>query len=240
MSRYFIEIAYQGKNYSGLQVQQNAHSVQQAVEKALSILFQIRISTVGSSRTDAGVHAYQNFLHFDLESDIPPHFLYQINSILPGEVVVQGIYRVPPDGHARFHALSRSYEYNIYHQKNPFLKDSGYFYPYHLNMDLLQQAATFILSKSDFTSFSKRNAQVKTFQCQILHSFWQQEGEVLKFQIRANRFLRGMVRGLVGTQLKVGRGKISLEEFRDIFEKKDCTCADFSVPPQGLFLKSVS
>ena len=179
-------------------------------------------------------------MHFDLEKVIPRHFLYKINSILPADIVIQGLYLVSAEDHARYDAISRTYEYVIYHKKNPFLKDSGYFYPYSLNMEVMHQTAAYLKEVNDFTSFSKRNAQVKTYHCQILHSFWQQEGEVLKFKIKANRFLRGMVRGLVGTQLKAGRGIISFEEFRRIIENRDCTGADFSVPPQGLFLTNVT
>ncbi|RBL94049.1 tRNA pseudouridine(38-40) synthase TruA [Chitinophaga flava] len=239
MNRYFIEVAYKGEQYSGFQVQDNAHTVQAEVDKALSILFREKVESTGSSRTDAGVNALQNFLHFDTTLPLHPQFLYKINAILPDDVVLRGVYRVPEEAHSRFAALSRSYEYTLYTHKDPFMRDRGYFFPYKLDFDALQAAAGIIREYSDFTTFSKRNTQVKTFICAIEESYWTAAGERVVYNVTANRFLRGMVRGLVGTMLRVGRGKLSLDEFRAAIESRDCTKADFAVPPQGLFLMEV-
>lgn len=240
MNRYFIEVAYKGAAYSGFQVQENAHTVQAEVDRALSILFRETIVSTGSSRTDAGVNAYQNFLHFDTELPLHPQFIYKINAILPDDVVLNGVYAVPPDANSRFAALSRAYEYTLYTKKDPFLQDRGYFFPYRLDFAALQEAASIITEYTDFTTFSKRNTQVKTFLCNIMESQWSTEGHRIVYNVKANRFLRGMVRGLVGTMLRVGRGKLSLSEFRTVIESKDCTRADFAVPPQGLFLMQVN
>ncbi|GEP90825.1 tRNA pseudouridine38-40 synthase [Chitinophaga terrae (ex Kim and Jung 2007)] len=240
MNRYFIEVAYKGAAYSGFQVQENAHTVQAEVDRALSILFRETIVSTGSSRTDAGVNAYQNFLHFDTELPLHPQFIYKINAILPDDVVLNGVYAVPPDANSRFAALSRAYEYTLYTKKDPFLQDRGYFFPYRLDIAALQEAASIITEYTDFTTFSKRNTQVKTFLCNIMESQWSTEGHRIVYNVKANRFLRGMVRGLVGTMLRVGRGKLSLSEFRAVIESKDCTRADFAVPPQGLFLMQVN
>ncbi|RFS18935.1 tRNA pseudouridine(38-40) synthase TruA [Chitinophaga silvatica] len=239
MNRYFIEVAYKGARFSGFQVQENAHTVQAEVDRALSTLLRDTIVSTGSSRTDAGVNAYQNFLHFDTDLPLHPQFIYKINAILPDDVVLNGVYAVPPDANSRFAAVSRSYEYTLYTRKDPFMLDRGYFFPYKIDIDALQEAARIITTYSDFTTFSKRNTQVKTFLCNIMESYWTVEGQHITYNVRANRFLRGMVRGLVGTMLRVGRGKLTLDEFRAVIESKDCTRADFAVPPQGLFLMQV-
>lgn len=239
MNRYFIEVGYKGAQYSGFQVQENAHTVQAEIDRALSMLFRAPIESTGSSRTDAGVNAQQNFLHFDTELPLHPQFLYKINAILPDDVVLRGIYNVPEDANSRFAALARSYEYTLYTHKDPFLKDRGYFFPYKMDIAALQEAAEVIMGYSDFTTFSKRNSQVKTHICTITESRWTVTGERIVYNVTANRFLRGMVRGLVGTMLRVGRGKLSMDQFKQAIESLDCTNADFAVPPQGLFLMKV-
>ena len=244
MKRYFLEVAYHGARYSGFQVQENALTVQSEVERALETFFRRRIELTGSSRTDAGVHALQNFFHFDTEEEIPGTSLYNVNAILPGDIVVKSMREAKSglDGilpHSRFTARSREYRYYIYRAKNPFLSDRAYFYPYTLDLALLQEAAGVITRYTDFTSFSKRRTQVKTFECKIMISRWEEEDECIVYHVRGNRFLRGMVRGLVGTMLQVGRGKVTMEEWKDIIEKKDCTLADFAVPAHGLFLAAV-
>lgn len=213
--------------------------MQAEIDRALSILFRETIESTGSSRTDAGVNAQQNFLHFDTALPLHPQFLYKINAILPDDIVLRAIYQVPPDANSRFAALERSYEYTLYTRKDPFLKDRGYFFPYRINIAALQEAAAVIKGYSDFTTFSKRNTQVKTFICKITESYWTVDGERIVYNVTANRFLRGMVRGLVGTMLRVGRGKLSIDEFKAAIESLDCTNADFAVPPQGLFLMNV-
>ncbi len=239
MPRYFLELSYKGTAYSGFQVQDNAHTIQGEVQKAMETLFRMPFELTGSSRTDAGVHANQNFFHFDTELEIQNKSLYNLNALVPDDISIKAIYPVPATAHCRFDTLYREYNYFIYTEKNPFLNDRGWMYPYPVDMDTLQQAARIIAEYNDFTSFSKRNTQVKTFLCNIELSEWIKQGPVLIYKVRANRFLRGMVRGLVGTMLKTGRAQISLEALRTIIETKDCTRADFSTPPQGLFLNRV-
>ena len=239
MPRYFIELSYKGTRYSGFQVQQNALTIQAELEKAMQVFFRQPFSLTGSSRTDAGVHARQNYFHFDTDLSIQPGQVYNLNALLPGDIAVTRIVQVTDDAHARFHATAREYRYYIYQVKNPFLADRGYFYPYKLDLALLNEAAAVIREHSDFTSFSKRNTQVKTFLCQLSLAEWMEEGDCMVFHVTANRFLRGMVRGLVGTMLRVGRGHIGIAELRQIIEAKNCAGADFSAPPQGLFLETV-
>jgi tRNA pseudouridine38-40 synthase len=239
MSRYFLELAYKGTTYSGFQVQDNAQTIQSEVEKALQTLFRQTVELTGSSRTDAGVHANQNFFHFDTEQDITSKHVYNLNSILPQDIAVKAIYTVPDTAHCRFDAITREYKYFIYGQKDPFLTDRAWLYPYPVNLDLLQQAAQILREYNDFTSFSKRNTQVNNYQCTLELSEWASKGSLLTYTVRGNRFLRGMVRGLVGTMLKLGRGQTSIAEFKEIIEARNCTKADFSTPPQGLFLNKV-
>ena len=239
MPRYFIEVAYKGTNYSGFQKQQNANSVQAELEKALEIFYRQRFELTGSSRTDAGVHALQNFFHFDTDRVIDDGS-YNLNAILPDDIVAKRIFPVADDAHCRFDALSRQYHYYIYQDKDPFLQGRAYYVPYPIDMDLLQAAAAEIKNHTDFTSFSKRNTQVKTFECTIQQSEWIQEVNCLVYRVKANRFLRGMVKGMVGTMLLVAKKKITLDEFIAIIEAKDCTKADFSVSADGLFLVKVT
>ena len=239
MARYFLEVAYRGKNYSGFQSQENANTIQQEVEKAFRILQREPVSLTGSSRTDAGVHALQNFFHFDFEDILHPQFVYKINAILPGDIVVKSVRSVADDAHCRFDAISRTYEYFIYRGKDPFLEDRAWYFPYTIDQDALQHAARVIMEYRDFTSFSKRNTQVKTFDCSILESAWTQREEGLVYRVRANRFLRGMVRALVATMLQVGRGTLTIDQFRAIIDAKDCTRASFAAPSHGLFLVEV-
>ncbi|MBS1948967.1 MAG: tRNA pseudouridine(38-40) synthase TruA [Bacteroidetes bacterium] len=240
MFRYFLEVSYKGNNYSGFQKQDNANSVQAEIEKAFGIFFRSVFEMTCSSRTDTAVHALQNFLHFDFEGALEEGSLYHINAILPPDIVVKNIYEVEKDAHCRFDAVSREYRYYIYRKKNPFLSSTGYFYPYTLDLDKLQRAAKMILSHSDFRAFSKRRTQAKTFKCSMLQSEWIKEKDCLVYCVKANRFLRGMVRGLVGTMLLVGRSKLSLEEFYEIVQRNDPSKADFSVPGHGLFLAAVN
>lgn len=245
MARYFIEVFYKGTGYSGFQIQQNANSIQAEVEKALGIFFKSYFSLTGSSRTDAGVHALSNYFHFDserLDAGTEALFdktVYNLNAILPPDIGVKRIFRVADDANCRFDALYRQYRYFIYQEKNPFQADRAYYYPYALDLDLLNGAAALLLDHQDFSSFSKRNTQVRSFFCTMLKSEWHMEPGLLVYTVKANRFLRGMVKGMVGTMLKVGTEKISLPQFQAIVEARDPARADFSVPPQGLFLVSV-
>lgn len=237
MPRYFIELSYKGTNYSGFQSQQNTHNtIQSELEKAFKILQRDEVLLVSSSRTDAGVHALQNYFHFDYNGDIHPQFVYKTNAILPADIVVKKIIRMADDAHCRFDAVSREYKYFIYAKKNPFLQDRAFFFPYKLDIGKLKEAAALVTRYLDFTSFSKRNTQVKTFSCRIIQSEWLIENDCLVYHVKGNRFLRGMVRALTATMLKIGRNKTSLEEFKAIIEARDCTLASFAVPAQGLFL----
>lgn len=238
--RYFLEVSYKGTNYSGFQSQANANTIQSEVENALQVLLKRKIDLTGSSRTDAGVHALQNYFHFDIETELSSKLLYNLNAILPADIAAKDLLKVKDDAHCRFDATSREYKYFIYNRKNPFLTDKAFYFPYTLDMELMQQSSVIIKSYSDFTSFSKRNTQVKTFECDIKESQWVAEDECLVYKVVANRFLRGMVRALTATMLKVGRKKMDLNSFKNIIESKDCTLASFAAPAHGLFLVEVA
>jgi len=237
--RYFIELAYDGARYSGFQIQENANTVQAEMEKALFTFYRQSFTLTGSSRTDAGVHALQNYFHTDTETNIEQKHIYNLNAILPDDIVIKSIRAVAPEAHCRFMARYRTYYYFIYQHKDPFLKNTAWFYPFPLNMELLNQAASIVKEYYDFTSFSKRNTQAKTKLCSIMESYWETRNNQVVYTVKANRFLRGMVRGLVGTMLQAGRGKISLDEFRRIIEAKNCSLARFDTPAHGLFLAEV-
>lgn len=248
MPRYFLEVSYKGTAYSGFQTQQNANTVQAEIEKAFQILQKDKIVMTGSSRTDAGVHALQNFFHFDAinplglkkkEVETGAQFVYKLNAILPDDIVVKNLKLVSEDAHCRFDATCREYSYYIYNKKDPFLKEIAFFFPYKLDIEKLKQAAEIIKTYNDFTSFSKRNTQAKTFICNIQESKWIIKDSQLVYNVKANRFLRGMVRALTATMLKVGRAKLTIEEFKNIIESKDCTRASFAVPAHGLFLVAI-
>jgi tRNA pseudouridine38-40 synthase len=234
--RYFLEVSYKGTHYSGFQIQHNANTIQAEVEKALEVFYNL----TGSSRTDAGVHALQNFFHFDSETNIKPESLYNLNSILPGDIVLKNIRKVDDTAHCRFDAISREYKYYIYQNKDPFKDDRAFYFPYKMDLELIQEASSVLKEYSDFTSFSKRNTQVKNFRCQVSESRWIKEDDCFVYTIKANRFLRGMVRALTATMLLVGRRKINILQFREIIESKDCTKASFAVPAAGLFLIRVN
>lgn len=236
MPRYFLELSYRGGKYSGFQIQDNAGSIQEEVEKALEIVYRQKIALTGSSRTDTGVHAIQNFFHFDYESVIEDRTLYNLNALLPLDIAVKRIYLVGPEAHCRFDATGREYRYYVYGAKNPFLDDRAYYFPYPLDREQMAAAAALLPEYTDFTAFAKRNSQVKTYECILRESRWEEAGDCLVYHVSANRFLRGMVRGLVGTMLQVGRGKLTLAQFRAVIEDRDNQRADFSVPGNGLFL----
>ena len=239
MNRYFLEVAYIGTSYAGFQVQKNANTVQSEIESALHTLLRIRIVLTGSSRTDAGVHALQNYFHFDIEEPIEQRFIYNINAVLPPDIAIRNLIAVKPGSHCRFDAVSREYVYHIYWCKNPFLVDRAYYYPYKIDMEKLQAAAMILLRHNDYSSFSKRRTQVKSYECEIIGSEWEKVHDRLLYRVKANRFLRGMVRGLVGTMLQVGRGSLQVEQFEKIIEERNSSKVDFSVPAKGLFLNHV-
>jgi tRNA pseudouridine38-40 synthase len=243
MQRYFIEVGYKGTAYAGFQIQQNANTIQAEVEKALLVYFKTAFQLTGSSRTDAGVHALQNYFHFDADTlpvnDTLDKTVYHINAILPSDIVVKKIIQVSKEAHCRFDATCRGYEYTLYTNKNPFLDEVAFYYPYSLNKELLIQAAALVLANKCFESFAKKNIQVHTFDCTITESIWTFENDVIKYNVTGNRFLRGMVRGLVGTMLKVGREKITLQKFASILVASNSDETDFSTPAKGLCLKEV-
>lgn len=240
MPRYFIEVAYLGTNYSGFQVQKNANTIQAEIERALKIFYKTDFELTGSSRTDAGVHAKQNFFHFDTDLIIDKNHIYNLNSLLNHDIVVNDILRVANDAHCRFDALSRTYIYSIHRTKDPFLYHTSYYYPFAANTDLLQQYASSILNFTDFTSFSKRNTQVKHFLCKIESSSWYFDDHVWQYHITADRFLRGMVKALTGTMLRLAKNNAGTQQFSDIINSKNCTLTDFSPPSKGLCLMQVN
>lgn len=240
MPRYFLELGYKGEGYSGFQVQQNAVTIQAEVEKAFRIFFRKEVELTGSSRTDAGVHALQNYFHFDWEDEFPQASVYNLNAILPSAIVIKSVRLVKPGAHSRFHATAREYKYFIYDKKNPFIDDRAWYLPYALDKSLLDACAQRVKSNLDFSAFSKRNTQVKTFQCSIEESEWIKEDGCLVYHVQANRFLRGMVRGLVGTMVRVARGTIQVDAFERLLAQKALAAADFSAPAKGLFLIRVN
>jgi len=235
MPRYFIELAYHGKAYAGFQKQQNANTIQCEMEKALRTYFRTNFELTGSSRTDAGVHAKQNFFHFDSEltKETFENTIYHLNAILPPDIVLKNIIQVKQNVHCRFDATFRRYQYNIYTHKDPFQQDTAFFFPYNYNKDILLNCAQELFKHQDFETFSKRNSQVFTYDCTIQQSSWHFAENKLIYTVQANRFLRGMVKGLVGTMLKMATKNKSVEDFRQIITSKDCSKADFSVPSHG-------
>jgi len=238
MSRYFIEVSYRGTRYSGFQVQENAPTIQLEIEKAFATLHRQSAALTGSSRTDAGVHALQNYFHFDFEGEVHSQFVYKMNAILPDDIVVKNIFRMPAEAHSRFDAVSRRYSYRVHRFKNPFIGRTSLYYPYQLDIQMMQEAAAVVKGQRNFYSFAKTNSQVKTFECTVFTSEWTFEGSTLKYTIEANRFLRGMVRLLTASLLKVGRGKLSVETFEQLF-RGNIKCG-VSVPAHGLFLEYVN
>ena len=239
MQNYFLRVRYNGKNFAGFQIQENAKTIQGEIEHALKVYFKEDIQLTGSSRTDAGVHARCNYFHFKSSLAKVEDAVYHLNAILNESIAIEGIYPVPEDAHSRFDALSRSYAYHVYHRKNPFLEGAAWYYPYPLQIDLMNDAAAVFIGSHDFTSFSKKHTQVFTNQCTIDEAKWISEGEELVFRVRGNRFLRGMVRALVGTMLKVGRGRLTVSDVETILAARDNTLADFSAPAHGLFLEDI-
>ena len=238
--RYFIEFAYKGTNYHGWQSQPNAVTVQETLDKALSVVLNCAIETLGAGRTDTGVHASQMYAHFDcqqqLESDT---IVYKLNSFLSNDIAVFEIIPVHFDAHARFDAKKRTYEYHINSSKNPFSNETSYYHHNELDVDLMNQAAIMLIGKRDFQSFSKVNTEVNNFNCQIFEAHWHKEKEKLIFTISADRFLRNMVRAIVGTLVNIGLGKSTVAALNTIIESKDRSKAGFSVPALGLFLTKI-
>lgn len=242
MPRYFLKMAYDGTAYCGWQTQPNAMTVQEVTEKALCTLLRNEIRITGAGRTDTGVHARQFFAHFDadLPNHLPPvQLVYKLNRFLPNDIRIFEIREVNIDANARFDAISRSYQYFISTAKNPFLRPYAWVCPFVPDIEKMNVAATLLLETSDFTSFSKLHTQTFTNNCKVTEAFWRVDGETIIFKITADRFLRNMVRAIVGTLLEVGRDRIDLYEFQKIIDAKDRTHAGLSVPAHGLFLEEI-
>ncbi|MDG1823513.1 MAG: tRNA pseudouridine(38-40) synthase TruA [Flavobacteriaceae bacterium] len=238
--RYFIELSYDGTLFVGWQRQPEGDSVQSCLEDALSILFRKPLSIVGAGRTDAGVHAHQLFAHVDLDEHIELDLKSRLNKLLPKEIAIRNIIAVAQDAHARFDAISRSYRYHITSQKNPFLQNRSYQFSKPLDVELMNQAAKILIDHEDFKCFSKSKTDVKTYICDIQHAHWKQNGSELVFFIQSNRFLRNMVRAIVGTLIEVGLRKISISDFEAILASRDRSQAGYSVPAHGLYLEKVN
>ena len=238
--RYFIEIAYSGKNYHGWQNQPDSITVQEVLENSLSTILRTKIKVMGAGRTDAGVHAKQLFAHFDYQKiNSVDDLIFKLNSFLANDISVQNLFQVNDDVHARFSALEREYQYIISLEKNPFTKDFSYQIYHKPNIDLMNQAANELLNYKDFQCFSRSNSDVKTYYCDVKIASWKSLGNQLVFTIKADRFLRNMVRAIVGTLLDVGFEKTSLSEFQEIIKSKDRSKAGTSAPAKGLFLTKV-
>ena len=238
--RYFIEFAYKGTAYHGWQYQPNAASVQETLNKALSLLLRTPIDATGAGRTDTGVHALQMFAHFDYEGELDISILLKkLNAYLPKDIALFDLYPVHSDAHARFDATRRTYEYHIHTRKSAFECEDSWYYPHALNLKAMNEGCAVLKTHTDFECFSKVHTDVKTFNCVIEHAEWQQQGNQLIFTISADRFLRNMVRAIVGTLVDLGLGKISLTDLEAIVASKNRSKAGFSVPAHGLYLTEV-
>lgn len=242
MQRYFIYLAYEGTNYHGWQVQPNGISVQECLQKALSTLLRTPMEVVGAGRTDAGVHAKLMVAHFDFEGTMMglPQLADKLNRLLPHDISVYKVCEVKPDAHARFDAVSRTYKYYVTNVKSPFNRHLKWRMHTALDYAKMNEAARAMFDYIDFTSFSKLHTDVKTNNCKMMHAEWTQEDETTwVFTVQADRFLRNMVRAIVGTLVEVGSGKMSIEQFRQVIEQKDRCKAGASVPGQALFLVDI-
>lgn len=241
MPRYFFEIAYNGTNYAGWQSQANATGVQTVVEHALTKLLRSEIKIVGSGRTDTGVHCTQQFFHVDIEKPFKKQdLLHRLNSFLPRDIAIRSIHTVAPDASARYSARERMYEYHVTLVKDPMVIGLALHYFKPVNIQTMNKAAALLCGEHDFECFSKVKTDVNHFLCTIKRASWKQAGNTLVFTISANRFLRGMVRAIVGTLLDVGTGKISMNEFKSIINSKDRKKAGANVDPHGLYLVRVN
>ncbi|WP_348799600.1 tRNA pseudouridine(38-40) synthase TruA [Flavobacterium adhaerens] len=242
--RYFIKLAYNGTPYNGWQIQPNAPSVQETLNKAFSIILNSEINLMGAGRTDTGVHAKEMYAHFDFESDLDiPVLIHKLNSFLPKDIVIYSIIPVADDAHSRFDATKRTYEYHINTFKDPFLQEQSWYFHQKLDIDLMNEASKILLQHTNFQCFSKVNTDVNTFDCIIFEAYWTQneskQNNKLVFTISANRFLRNMVRSIVGTLINIGLRKITLTDFETIIKSKNREKAGFSVPAHGLYLTKI-
>ena len=239
--RYFIHLSYQGTAFHGWQKQINANTVQAEIESGLSKILRTPIEIYGSSRTDTGVHAAQQFAHFNLDKPLEnsSKLVYSVNKMLPIGIAIKDIQAMPPNAHARFDATHRCYQYYILKQKNPFLNALAYTFGSDLDLEQMNKACEILKQHIDFQAFSKYNTEVKTFDCSIEYAYWTSTEDSIFFHIKANRFLRGMVRAIVGTMIEIGMGRMSLESFETIIQSKDRKNASRAAPAQGLTLMEV-
>jgi len=240
--KYFIKLSYKGTHFHGWQIQPNAISVQEVLTKAFSTILREDIEITGAGRTDTGVHAINFLAHFeskknDLNSNAK--LLFKLNSFLPKEIALHEIIQVNQNAHARFDASSRTYNYHIHTEKDAFLIETSSYMPYDFDIEAMNNAAKQLLNFTDFTSFSKLHTDVKTNNCKITEAYWTSHNYKLKFTISADRFLRNMVRAIVGTLLEIGKGKLTIDDFIGIIESKNRSNAGISVPAQGLFLVNI-
>jgi tRNA pseudouridine38-40 synthase len=241
-SRYFIFLSYKGTSYHGWQVQPNSVTIQKILDRALTTILEENISTTGAGRTDTGVHASVFCAHFDSSSteiDIRKNLIYKLNSFLPKDISVISIKKVDPEANARFSALSRTYRYIISRTKDPFSEDFSWYFHGNIDVAAMNSASKMLFNYTDFTSFSRLHTDVKTNNCRIIEASWEESGNQLIFTIKADRFLRNMVRAIVGTMIEVGVGKMSLAEFDEVIKAKDRGRAGKSAPAKGLFLSAI-
>ncbi|MGY5352726.1 tRNA pseudouridine(38-40) synthase TruA [Wenyingzhuangia sp. IMCC45533] len=239
--RYFAELSYLGKNYHGWQIQPNAISVQEVVQKSLSVILRQPIEVVAAGRTDAGVHASQMFIHFDIDAELDSDiYCYKLNALLPDDVVFHKIIKVKPDAHTRFDATQRSYEYRILLGRSPFTIDTQWQINHSLDISLMNTAAQQLLLHTDFQCFSRSKTDVRTYNCDITKAEWVLNENHLTFYISADRFLRNMVRAIVGTLIEVGKGKLEPYAIENIIESKNRSKAGASAPAHGLFLTEIT
>lgn len=242
MNRYFIELAYLGTRYNGWQIQPNGITVQSELEKALSTILKEDIISTGAGRTDTGVHASFFVAHFDSSKknlNWDQQLLFSLNEILPNDIAVKEIVSVTPDAHARFSAISRTYQYHISRAKNPFNIETAWLYKGNLDLDKIKLATDQLMAYSDFSSFCKIGSDNKSNICKLFLASWEEKENQLVFTIRADRFLRNMVRAIVGTLIEVGRGRITQDEFGEIIESRNRSAAGPSAPPEGLILTNI-
>ncbi len=241
MRRYFIQLSFRGTHYHGWQVQNNARAVQEELQQALSTILRSTIEITGAGRTDTGVHAKEMFAHFDCGEELTDldHFTFKLNSILSLDIAIKQVFEVPVDFHARFSATARSYEYHLHQHKDPFKQDTSYYYNRTLSVDDMNQAAQLLMDYTDFSAFSKSNTQTFTNDCTIYNAIWEITEDGLVFHISANRFLRNMVRAIVGTLIEIGMGKHKVADMHTIIQSKNRSKAGTSVPACGLYLTRV-
>lgn len=238
--RFFLDIAYKGTAFHGWQQQPNALTVQEVLQTAISTVLREPVELTGSGRTDTGVHAAQQIAHLDITEPLTEELIFRINCVLPREIAIKDFFRVKPDAHARFDALSREYEYRLRRKKDPFLSDFACYFSRPLNLEAMNRAASVLLRHKDFQSFSKVHTSVENFKCDVAVAEWLEREGLIVFHVKANRFLRGMVRALVGTMLTIGMGKQSPEVMEDILNSRDRRKAGAAAPPEGLFLTRVN